>query len=94
MSALSSPTPAAVTPLILRSLYRSLLRAAREFPSVNRPSIISTIRTDFRLNRTLVDEKKIQKEISEAREALIHLKQYKSKTDQRTFSLNLSNANR
>ena len=61
------PTPPANSVIIL---YRSLLKHAKVYPSRNRNRIITDIKQGFRANKSVTDPKKIEEELSEARQGL------------------------
>ena len=57
-------------------LYKSLLRSASKFPSVNRQQIYETIRHEWRLYRHETNDKKINDYINQAKRGLDYLKAF------------------
>jgi LYR motif-containing protein 4 len=70
MSSLDRSKPA------LLKLYKELLRSAATFPSKNRARIYQEIRSEWRLNRSLDEPNRLQKEIQVAYKGLQQLRQY------------------
>merc|ERR1712046_414105 len=58
------------------ALYRHLLRAAQVFPSRRRTSIISDIRSEFRVNVSETDPEKLRACVQEAECALFELTRF------------------
>jgi len=61
---------------IILNLYRTLLRSARKYPSVNRTRIYGEIRQGFRENKDQRDEKKLEMCFKEAGQALEELRRF------------------
>eukprot|EP00241_Pyramimonas_parkeae_P008361 CAMPEP_0114260920 /NCGR_PEP_ID=MMETSP0058-20121206/20791_1 /TAXON_ID=36894 /ORGANISM="Pyramimonas parkeae, CCMP726" /LENGTH=90 /DNA_ID=CAMNT_0001376281 /DNA_START=163 /DNA_END=432 /DNA_ORIENTATION=+ len=57
-------------------LYRHILKAAAQFPSSNRSSIIEEIKEEFRASRALTDQEEIKKRRALAVESLRKLEVY------------------
>jgi hypothetical protein len=57
-------------------LYKQILWHAKRFPSRNREKVYQEIRTAFRENKNLTDEKKIRKELEVAIQGLRQLSMY------------------
>lgn len=57
-------------------LYRHLLKTAKRFPSIKREGILKDIRTEFRANRQMTDEAKLQHARKVAVEGLQMMEQY------------------
>jgi hypothetical protein len=60
----------------LLSLYRQIIKNAKQFPSKNRLRILKEIRLEFRENKNLTDPIKINVEISKAQKGLEQLLVY------------------
>lgn len=71
-------------------LYRHILKAAKQFPSVKRQAILEDIRTQFRENRVLSDPAKVQHEIGVALRSLETLEQYAGMSGSRSAELAVS----
>ena len=63
-------------------IYKSLLRGAKTFPSVNRESIIEEIKIAFRENRNETDEKKLFLMFREAEMAQLNFTRFEKLTSQ------------
>jgi hypothetical protein len=62
------------------SLYREILRGARCFPSVKREHVYQDIRQEFRRQKELTDDKKIEEQLLIAEQGLQIVQQYRSLT--------------
>ncbi|GBF95617.1 hypothetical protein Rsub_08599 [Raphidocelis subcapitata] len=51
---------AAPVELTMLQLYRHILRAAKDFPSVKKHSIVREIKAEFRANQRLTDEGRVR----------------------------------
>lgn len=67
--------------LSLIHLYRSLLKHAIHYPSINRQSIIDEIRIQWRLNQSLIDTTAIDKATTQAKQTLIALQKFTNLND-------------
>ena len=56
-------------------LYKSILRLVPNYPSSNASKLLTSIKEEFRLNRSLKGAP-LQKAIKEAEEGVTHLRQY------------------
>mmetsp|Transcript_8292 Transcript_8292/g.25970 ORF Transcript_8292/g.25970 Transcript_8292/m.25970 type:complete len:100 (+) Transcript_8292:31-330(+) len=65
-------------PAQLRALYRNLLKQAKVFPSIKRKELYEDIRQEFRENKGLTDEAKIEKEIEKAVRGVQQMAMYTS----------------
>lgn len=63
--------------LSMLQLYRRILKAAKDFPSIKREKIIKQIKTDFRSNKVLMDSAVLEKRRAEAERGLANLEVYK-----------------
>lgn len=60
------------------SLYRQIIKHAKVFPSKNRLRILKEIRAEFKENKVLTDQIKINKELDKATKGLSQLTMYTS----------------
>lgn len=58
------------------SLYRSIIDAARRFPSIKRNELVEEIRIEFRANKTLTDQKELDLALEKAMRGLSQLQKY------------------
>lgn len=58
------------------TLYRHILRAAKQFPSIKRNSIIADIKQEFKMHKALVDPELIRKEMEIGIRSLEQLEGY------------------
>ena len=72
------PSPQSRSSLLV--LYRQLLRACETYPSKNRHRIYQAIREEWRENKNLEQEEKVNKQISIAYKGLSQLKQFDEDT--------------
>ncbi|KAK9822413.1 hypothetical protein WJX74_003627 [Apatococcus lobatus] len=66
----------------LPSLYRSILKAAQQFPSIRRAAIISDIKHEFHANKSLQDPNAIRAQVQLAVTSLEQLHGYNSMQEQ------------
>jgi Complex 1 protein (LYR family) len=66
--------PASVKQVV--TLYRTILRAARHYPSSKRDSIAAEIRSTFHANKDLSDRREIDSALQQAGVGLSELRQY------------------
>jgi hypothetical protein len=57
-------------------LYRQILRAAKQYPSLKRDSIVADIRDQFRAHRVLTDPNAVRQEMETGIRGLDVLQQY------------------
>ena len=65
-----------VTQFTVPKLYRHILKAARQFPSIKRDAIIEDIKTEFRESKSLSDPKVIKEKMAVAVRGLQELEIY------------------
>lgn len=65
-----------VTQFTVPMLYRHILKAARNFPSIKKDAIIDEIKSEFRENKQLTDEAKIKEKMEVAVRGLEELEIY------------------
>lgn len=58
------------------SLYRRILKAAKQFPSIKRDGIINDIKLEFRENRHIADSHEREEKIRIAQRSLEELESY------------------
>eukprot|EP00877_Chromochloris_zofingiensis_P004100 jgi/Chrzof1/13691/Cz08g08100.t1 len=79
-------------PLSTIHLYRHILKAAKRFPSVKKESIIKEIKAEFRANRGLSDQQKIEHSRSVAERGLSDLQSYSAMNQGSGFAITLKGA--
>lgn len=78
--------------LSMLQLYRQILKAAREFPSVKKNAIIREIKAEFRANQSLADSGKIAHCRELAERGLSDLSAYRAAAVSGDPSINLKGA--
>lgn len=58
------------------TLYRRILKAAKQFPSIKRDGIIKDIKVEFRENRNIADSHELEEKIRVAQRSLEELESY------------------